>query len=69
MILKNTKLKNELKKILSSELIDVVLFGSAIRGKEKPNDLDVLVLFKNNVIKEIEYRIRKILENYYQNIS
>ncbi|MBU0459873.1 MAG: nucleotidyltransferase domain-containing protein [Nanoarchaeota archaeon] len=69
MILKNTKLKHELKKVVSEELADIILFGSTVRGKAKPGDIDVLVLFKEKIDKEIEYKIRKILEKYSQKIS
>ena len=63
MILKNTKLKNSIKKLIKNKdnLIDIVVFGSLVRGKYKPNDIDILILFKNNVDKDLEYEIRKQL--------
>jgi len=71
MILKNIKLRNRLKEIAkeASAIDDIILFGSAVRGKEKPADLDVLVLFKAKIDKDIEYNIRKELEKVCKNIS
>jgi len=70
MILKNLKLKNELKKfIFGKEIDDILVFGSVIKGKEKPNDVDVLVIFENKINKEEEYGIRKIIEKYYSKAS
>ncbi len=71
MILKNTKLKNRIKKILEKEkeIADVIIFGSFVRGKDKPKDIDILIIFKNQVNKEIEYLIRKELEKIYPNVA
>jgi len=66
MILKNTKLKNKLIKLAGKqqEVADILVFGSVVRGKEKPNDIDILVIFESKVDKDIEYQIRKILGEY-----
>lgn len=48
---------------------DIILFGSAARGKEKPNDVDILVLFKERVDKDTEYWLRKELEKQYAGVS
>ena len=71
MILKDTKLKNKLKKLLDQypEVIDVVVFGSVVRGKKKPSDIDILVLFKTKVLKQVEYKIRKTIEQTYETVS
>lgn len=71
MILPNIKLKNELNKIRSKHhgLLDILVFGSVMRGKQHPSDTDVLVLFKERVDKNVEYLLRKELERYAQNIS
>ena len=71
MILNNTTLKKALKKLIEKEkeIHDIVVFGSAIRGKEKPQDIDVMVIFKKNVNKEIEYQIRKETEKRYEAVS
>ncbi len=51
------------------EIKDIVLFGSLIRGKTKPKDIDILIIFKTKINKDIEYKFRKLLSNYAQNIS
>jgi predicted nucleotidyltransferase len=64
-LLKN---KNFLKVINESlkniEIVDIILFGSVVREKDKPNDIDILVLYLNES-KKIEneiYGLRKNLE-------
>ena len=71
MILNNMALKKALKKIIEkhTEIDDIILFGSVIRGKEKPGDIDILVIFKIRIVKEIEYSIRKEIEKKYENVS
>ncbi|MDP3728340.1 MAG: nucleotidyltransferase domain-containing protein [bacterium] len=71
MILRNTKLRNNLKKIVQANksIEDILLFGSIIRGKQHPQDIDIIVLFKSKVDKAAEYKIRKELEKYEKNIS
>jgi len=54
----NELLKNrEFNKIINqylqkSEIIDIFLFGSSMKGKEKPQDIDFLILF-NDSIKDV----------------
>jgi len=69
MILKNTKLKNELKKLLNDNLKDILIFGSTVKGKDHPKDTDILIIFKKEIDKEIEYKIKKILEKYTNDLS
>lgn len=71
MILNNTRLKNELNGIAkkNAEITDIIIFGSYTKGKNNPNDIDILVLFKDKINKETEYKVRKILEKYIKNIS
>ena len=44
------------------KLTDVILFGSSARGKTKPADVDVLLLFSSRVDVTVAYRLRKDLE-------
>ncbi|MBI5398034.1 nucleotidyltransferase domain-containing protein [Candidatus Woesearchaeota archaeon] len=71
MISDDIKLRNKLARIRKqhSEVIDIILFGSAVRGKERPNDVDVLVLFEDKIDKEVEYMIRKELEKSSKGIA
>lgn len=68
MIWEDIKLRNNLKKLIN-DVDDIIVFGSIVRGKNKPQDIDVVVVFKNKVNKNMEYKIRKELEKNYNNIS
>ncbi|MEK6901696.1 MAG: nucleotidyltransferase domain-containing protein [Nanoarchaeota archaeon] len=61
MILNNIILHKNLKKIVAkqTEVEDIILFGSVMRGQERPEDIDILVIFKNSVVKETEEQRRK----------
>ncbi len=71
MILNDTTLHKNLKKIVAQqiEVDDIIVFGSVVRGKEKPGDIDLLVIFRNKVVKETEYQIRKEIEKKYKKVS
>ncbi|MGC9079469.1 MAG: nucleotidyltransferase domain-containing protein [Nanopusillaceae archaeon] len=44
MNLKN--LLNYLKSNINDKVFDIIIFGSITRGKENPNDIDILIIFK-----------------------
>lgn len=46
----------------AAEILDIILFGSAAKGKENPNDLDILLLFKDKEDLDTAYTLRKKLE-------
>ena len=46
-----------------SEILDIIVFGSIMRGKENPSDVDVLIVFKNEVNKNIEYEFKRLFSN------
>lgn len=61
------KLKLNLKNLLKKEtfLVDIFLFGSFFKGKDKPNDIDLIVLVRVRDYEKIEaiiYSIKKIGE-------
>ncbi len=66
-------LQKSLKKILESEavklssnnkskIVDIILFGSFVKGKESPKDMDILLVFKNKKNLELAHNFRKSLE-------
>ena len=58
----SAKFYEKIKKFLKHEdIIDIILFGSSVRGKEFFEDIDILVIYskKND---ELEYKVRKELE-------
>lgn len=60
-------IKNKLQAFLGVE--DIFLFGSFVRGKVAPRDIDVLVLFVEKVDKHVELEIRNILLPFYPSLS
>lgn len=52
-MLKNLKefsrLKNRWKQSWKKEIIDILLFGSAVKGKATPNDIDICLVFCSNI--------------------
>ncbi len=45
-------LKLESKKFQKNkEIFDIILYGSYIKGKRKPNDIDILIIFKETPLK------------------
>ncbi len=66
-LLMNLELTNEVKKFQernSDEILDIILFGSFVRGKKKPNDIDILTIFKNKENFDLSYKLKKIFEKY-----
>lgn len=64
-LLKNTKLMSKVHSLITEnkeEILDIVLFGSLVRGKEKPRDIDVLIIYKTKVNPELNYKIKKEFE-------
>jgi len=45
-----------------NEIVDVILFGSAVRGKDNPRDIDVLIIFNKKEDTDISYELRKKME-------
>ena len=59
------KLEKDLRKLLKREnlLADIILFGSAVKSKERPKDIDVCAIFRDKNFQKIEdilYKINKI---------
>ena len=72
ILLKNSKFRSEIEnfyKKYKNEIIDIFIFGSIVRGKEKPADIDILILFKNKENLEKEYELRKIIEKINLNFK
>ena len=61
-LLKNTKFKSKAKSFFkknSEEILDIIIFGSSVRNKEKPNDIDIAVIYKNKSNIETSYELKK----------
>ncbi|MCX6742444.1 MAG: nucleotidyltransferase domain-containing protein [Candidatus Pacearchaeota archaeon] len=56
-----SKIKNKLGFLLSNkEVIDLIVFGSAVKGKSLPRDIDLAVLFYHSPTRDILDNIQKI---------
>lgn len=64
---KNTKLKSEIIKFYMKNkeiILDIIIFGSFIKGKENPKDIDILILYKDKKNIEKSYELKKLLKNF-----
>jgi len=64
-LLKNTKFKSEIKKFFikhKQSILDIIIFGSSVREKDNPEDIDILIIFIDRKDYDISYELRKILE-------
>ena len=64
-----TKISRAFFKRHERQLKDIILFGSFVRGKAKPEDIDILIIFKTKVNKDVEYELKKLFYEYAKNIS
>jgi len=64
-----SKLGKEFYKKYKNQIDDIVLFGSSVRGKKKPNDVDILIIFTEKVDKEIEYEFKNKIVKIIENVS
>lgn len=65
-LLKNRKLNNLIKKFSikhKDKVLDIILFGSALKGGEKPNDIDIILLFSRKEDTDIAYELKKSLRD------
>ena len=47
-------IKNKLSQIIKKkEVLDVILFGSAIKGKSSPRDIDVAIISENEIVRDM----------------
>jgi predicted nucleotidyltransferase len=65
-LLKNTGLISEIKEFYRKNqdaILDILLFGSAVKGKEKPADIDILVVYKlEKEDLELSYSLNSIFK-------
>lgn len=65
-LLKNTRFVSEVKRFYEgnqSKIIDIILFGSSVRGKENPSDVDILIVYKDKEDLDLDYELKKGLNN------
>ena len=72
MKLNITKLSKQSKvfqKKYKEEIKDIILFGSSLRGKSEPEDIDILIIFNKKINKEIEYEFKKQVSKIIEDVS
>jgi len=57
------KLKSTLKSKIKDNIADIFIIGSALKNKLSPRDIDLMVLFKDKNLKEVEERLYNIKES------
>lgn len=62
-------LKKKLNGINLEEIADIFLFGSAVKGKEFPRDIDICIVFRKKISNEIIKEIENKLKNFNIHIS
>ena len=57
-------LKKRIKELDLKEIVDIILFGSQVKGKDFPEDIDLCVIFRNKIDQEflnrLELKIKKV---------
>lgn len=72
-------LKKNWNKRWKAKVVDIVLFGSAIKGKSNPNDIDLCIIFRDkvdvNIVKEVELIVGDrfhvsslVVDNFFTNV-
>ena len=69
-MLKNSKdysvLIRNLKKFLSEDIGDIIIFGSTVKGKGIPKDIDLCIVFKDKIdLKNVNMINSKLGNNFH----
>ncbi len=65
-MLKNSEIFLKLRKIVKKyDLEDIIIFGSFVKGKTKPEDIDICLIFKENINLETIRNIQYELDNRF----
>lgn len=56
------ELKNYLK---NKDLVDIITFGSAVGGKTLPNDIDICLIFRDKIDKDVINKINAKFNNVH----
>src|SRR3989344_6911658 len=63
-----SELRNQLKKISNDKnIIDIIIFGSVVKEKDKINDIDIAIIFKEEDYKNIQYISSEIKNSLREN--
>ncbi len=64
-LLKDPKLNKKTKEMYDKnpEILDIIAFGSAVKGKHRPKDIDILILFSRKENRELANQILKAFKD------
>lgn len=62
-------LKEKLRGIDLTEVADIFLFGSAVKGEEFPKDIDICVVFRKKVMEKVVEDIKNKLKGFNIHVS
>ena len=62
-------MKEKIKGIDLTDIVDIFLFGSAVKGKEFPKDIDLCVIFRDKIIERVIKDIENRLKNFNVHLS
>ncbi len=63
-LLKNTAFLSKVKEFYEKnkeEVLDIIFFGSVPKGKERPADVDILVVYKSRIDLDLSHELKKKL--------
>ena len=64
-----SKLSNEFYRENKESIGDIILFGSILKGARKPNDVDILIVFKEKQDIQLAIQLRKKLEHVIKDLE
>jgi len=62
-------LRKRLKGLDLAEIADIFLFGSAVKGKEFPKDIDICIIFRKRISREMIKNVEDRLKEFDMHIS
>lgn len=70
-LLKNTKFRLVVKNFYKTNMnvVDILLFGSLVRGKFEPKDVDILIIYNKKLSKEIIYDFKNDLNKIIKGVN
>jgi predicted nucleotidyltransferase len=65
ILLKDTRFKSEIHAFYKANhdcILDIIVFGSSLKGKENPNDIDILIIYTDTKSIDKGYALKKSLK-------
>jgi len=59
------KLRKSINNLINDEVVDIILFGSAAKEKTLPNDIDIAIIFRKEIRRDILKKFQDSLGEEY----